>query len=151
MLSYIQSNVKGYVIKFIGCVFGIIVTILVTLNISPYSQFMTDDVEFYPQYRIADYIIDSGIENPQIIYWDCFDLGIYWLTDTYPPYKYFCFYNLESTYIPQLFKEGMDSEKIDFVVSVVEVEDDNYELVYYGEREDRNQKTITYYLYERKR
>ena len=150
LLSYIQSNVKSYVIKFLGCVFGAIVIILVTLNVSPYSKFMTEDVEFYPQYRIADYINESGIEDPQIIYWGCFDLGVYWLTDTYPPYKYFCFYNLESEYIPKLFKEGMDSGKIDFVVSVEEVTDDNYELVYYGEREYRDQKIKKYYLYERK-
>ena len=43
-----------------------------------------------------------------------------------------------------------DSGKIDFVVSVEEVTDDNYELVYYGEREYRDQKIKKYYLYERK-
>lgn len=123
-----------------------------TMCISKYSRFIMDDTEYYPQYRIAEYINNGDIEDPKIIYWNCFDLGIYWLTDTYPPYKYFCFYNLDSDYIPNLFTEGMESGYIDYVVSTkgLPSANDDFELVYQGAREYRNDNARDYYLYKRK-
>lgn len=148
--EYVTRNVSKAVIKVLEGVAVALIIIVVTLNTSRYSKFMLEDLNNYPEYQIAQYINQGTIENPKIIYWNCFDQGIYWMTNTYPPYKYFCFYNLKSDYIPNLFKTGMDSGEIDYVVSTEKISDDNFELVYYGERTYREFKDRPYYLYERK-
>ena len=133
------------------CFFAGIAMIACTMFTSKYSRFMMDETDCYPQYRMAYYINQGDIQDPNIIYWDCLDLGIYWLTDTYPPYKYFCFYNLRSDEIPNLFREGMQNGEIDYVVATKEqnFQSLGFELVYYGEREYRKDESRDYYLYKR--
>lgn len=149
IFSTVQERVSKITIRILQGLSVSLLIIVITLNISSYSKFMMEDLNNYPQYQIAKYINNGDIENPQIIYWECFDQGIYWLTDTYPPYKYFCFYNLNSDYIPSLFKEGMDSGEIDYVVSTGIINDDNFELVYYGERSYREVTDRKFYLYKK--
>ncbi len=155
ILAYIQNekslkNVSLRLIRFLEGIAIVLIIVMNTLNFSQYSKYMFEDLNNYPQYQIAQYINKGDIDNPRIIYWNCFDQGIYWLTDTYPPYKYFCFYNLTSDYIPSLFKEGMDSGEIDYVVTAEKISDDNFELVYYGERGYREVTGRQFYLYKRK-
>lgn len=146
----VQAKAKRRVYEVAAYVIGILAVIVIALNASPYSWHMTEEKESYPQYVMAQYIKEDGLDNPQIIYWDCFDNGVYWLTGTYPPYRYFCQYELKSEFIPRLFKSGMDSGKIDYVVSANLIQDDNFEQVYHGEREYENIYTRQYYLYRRK-
>ena len=146
----VKAKAKRRVYEVAAYVIGILAVIVIALNVSSYSWHMTEEKESYPQYVMAQYIKKDGLDNPQIIYWDCFDNGVYWLTGTYPPYRYFCQYELKSEFIPRLFKSGMDSGKIDYVVSANLIQDDNFEQVYHGEREYENIYTRQYYLYRRK-
>ena len=142
---------KKRMMRVMLCFFAGIAMIACTMFTSKYSRFMMDETDCYPQYRMAYYINQGDIQDPNIIYWDCLDLGIYWLTDTYPPYKYFCFYNLRSDEIPNLFREGMQNGEIDYVVATKEqnFQSLGFELVYYGEREYRKDESRDYYLYKR--
>ncbi|MBO4952877.1 MAG: hypothetical protein J6C99_08240 [Lachnospiraceae bacterium] len=150
IIHMITDRVRIGILKGIGClvmvVFGLIFMLNHTLAMHPFQE----SEENYPQIQIAKQIEKSGITDPKILYWDCNDVGIYWLTDTYPPYKYFWTYNLPGEEIKDMFRDGMNSGYIDFVVSGSKLVNKNYELEYVGYRDFHDQENVAYYLYKKK-
>ncbi len=150
IIHMITDRVRTGILKGIGClvmgVCGLIFMLNHTLAMHPFQE----SEENYPQIQIAKQIEKSGITAPKILYWDCNDVGIYWLTDTYPPYKYFWTYNLPGDEIKDMFRDGMNSGYIDFVVSGSKLVNKNYELEYVGYRDFHDQENVAYYLYKKK-
>jgi hypothetical protein len=106
-----------------------------------YTKFKLED---YPQYRISRYILENGSDDPVIANYHCLDQGIYWLTDTYPPDKYFCSYNLASDEINAMYEEYIGHKKADYAVfltyfrGVSEEPPEGYEIVCFEEYPDNN-------------
>ena len=150
IIHMITDRVRTGILKGIGClVMGVCGLIFMLNHILAMHPFQESE-ENYPQIQIAKQIEKSGITAPKILYWDCNDVGIYWLTDTYPPYKYFWTYNLPGDEIKDMFRDGMNSGYIDFVVSGSKLVNKNYELEYVGYRDFHDQENVAYYLYKKK-
>lgn len=145
----VRSKVNRKLLILICSMVSYIYIAVIGLRISPVSEYMYLDEAQYPQLIIGNYINNSQIEEPQILYWKCNDIGAYWLTKTYPPYRYIWFENLKSDTIKKEYMSGIKSGNIDFIISNEVVRFDNYELVYQGIRESKINTCEKYYLYEK--
>ncbi|MBQ8928180.1 MAG: hypothetical protein IJ055_07925 [Oscillospiraceae bacterium] len=128
------------------------VTAVLTPVLSPYCYAVGQPIDTYSQYKMAQIIRDSGIEDPIIVNYCMLDSGMYYLTGTYPPCRYYCSYNYISPEIQAMYDELIGGQKADFIVTLRDPEDiDGYRLtycdessyVYRGER-------IVYAMYQRR-
>ncbi len=126
--------------------------LVVTVSMSAY--YLKYKEEDYVRYQMSRMILDKVPENPVILCFTSLDPGLYYLTGTYPPDKYFCRYNLftpeELGYYEKYLKTGI----ADYIIAYKRVEGlDEYG---YGlAMEAESVKTITeyntlnFYLYAR--
>ena len=93
-------------------------------------------------------------DNPMIVCFTSLDPGLYYLTDTYPPDKYFCRYNLFTPRELGYYEKYIETGKTDFVIAYTHVDDleeYGYEL-YYEEHDVPKMdgamtiNTLSYYL-----
>lgn len=88
-------------------------------------------LEKYPQYKIAQYILNNDIERPIIINYNTTDAGIYGLTNTTPPTKWVGDYNASFNEVEAMYEEYIDGQKADYIIA--ESGDflfEGYQLVY---------------------
>ena len=83
------------------------------------------------------------------MYWKCNDIGAYWLTKTYPPYRYIWFENLKSDTLKNEYISGIQSGNIDFIISPDQEKFENFKLIYHGVRESKINSCKDFYLYEK--
>ena len=101
-LNIITIVAFGISTPFVSAVFG-------------YRKFKLSD---YPQYKISQYILQhSETDSPIIVNYDCLDTGVYWLTNLYPPSKYYCSYNLNSDEITSVYDEYLTTKKADYIIT----------------------------------
>lgn len=106
--------------------------------------------EQYAQYKFAEYIRSTGIENPVILNYQGSDAGLYWAANVYPPERYFCFYNIELDEIEEMNKDYLDNQKADFVVTHDYCDSENYHLVMTEKNYSTRENLIMFfYLYEK--
>lgn len=120
----------------INCLVGVLAVMMFGFYCYTFSKSTYDigrELESKPQYKLAEYINNSGIENPVIINYKNIDSGVYWLTNTYPPARFSCGFNLNLPEIEEMYTEYIEGQKADFIV--VENEDyhfEGYKAVYTG-------------------
>lgn len=145
---------KRNTINVLACVFAMILLATYTYSFSNVSYAIGDSLEQYPQYKIAQYIKNSNIENPVIINYHTTDSGVYGFTNTKPPTKWVAYYNAEFPEIREMHKEYIGGKKADFVIAQSdELEWDGYELVLSpGETDYINEgRKISLYLYAKEK
>ena len=120
-------------------VFKIFVPVLLLYSL--YFSFVTsvyaDEIgkkpEEYEKVKIAKIITENGPDDPQILCFTALDPGLYYLTDTYPPDKYFCKYNLFSIEELKYYEKYIETGMADYVFSYKPIDklaDFGYELEY---------------------
>ena len=144
-----KTKVCKNILLVIGCLIAVIYIAVIGLRISPVSEYMYLDEAQYPQLIIGNYINNSHIEEPQILYWKCNDIGAYWLTKTCPPYRYIWFENLKSDTLKNEYISGIQSGNIDFIISPDQEKFENFKLIYHGVRESKINQCKDFYLYEK--
>ena len=128
------------------------------INVNPHADSIGAHPEDYEMVRISKLVREIKADNPVIISFTSLDTGIYYLTDTYPPDKYFCQYNLFSLYDLEYYEKYIESRKADFVISHEQVDnmiEYGYDLCYKNESAKSVNKgfgmtIMNYYLYARK-
>lgn len=149
---FVTNKRKTYVV-------GIIVLLLYTCyfsyTVSEFVSYIDYDKDDYVRVQMSRIILEKVPEDPVILCFTSLDPGLYYLTGTYPPDKYFCRYNLftpqELGYYEKYLKTGI----ADYVVSYKPVDDLSeygYQLVF--EREDvyivyTSGDNYDFYLYAR--
>ncbi len=102
-------------------------------------------------YRFRDYIAASGIASPGILNMNCFDAGLYTVTDATPVCYYFQTQTLNMEEVLDVQKACMRGDAVDFILSrdiPAEGLQDRYALVLTGEI-DLKDFCHTYYLYQK--
>ena len=115
-----------------------------SMNIS-YHQVRQEDLWLY---RFRDYIAGSGVEAPGILNMNCFDAGLYTVTDATPVCYYFQTQTLNMEEVIDVQKACMRTDAVDFILSrdiSAEGLRDRYELVLTDEIELQD-FCHTYYL-----
>jgi len=127
----VEYQEKRKTINVLVCIFGVALLAIYTKSFSKTSHAIGIPLEQYPQYKIAQYILDSDIENPILINYDTTDAGIYGFTNTKPPTKWVGDYNANFPEVEAMYEEYIGGQKADFVIAEsAELELDGYQLVY---------------------
>ena len=83
----------------------------------------------YPQFKFAEYIQNSNIENPTLLNYGFIDQGFYLAAGISPINKYFCRVNIPYSALPEMYdqqKKLIDQKSVDFVV--VRIYGDGYTI-----------------------
>lgn len=98
--------------------------------------YMTWKYEDVPNYKIAEYIKNSGIDNPIIYHYNFIDSGVYNMLDTYPQMKYYGYYYIDLPEIDETIDEYVVNRKSDFIITNThnpgELVNEGYKMVYWG-------------------
>ena len=143
-----------------GRVFLIIIVLYAayfSYTVTPYYDAIGAEPKDFAIIRVSEKVKELVPENPVILNFTSLDTGLYYLTDTYPPDKYFCRYNLFTPREMGYYEKYLETGKADFVMAFKPVDDlDEYGYSLYYEEEDvpTMDSTITmsirsYYLYAR--
>ncbi|MBO4416445.1 MAG: hypothetical protein J5824_10770 [Lachnospiraceae bacterium] len=103
--------------KTLVLVSGILFIVFLTWFPSPFRMFITYDEMDYPLNRIKYCMEETGVKSPNILYFDCTDMGLFNLTDTYPMDKYFCAYTLYTPEDLDYYNKYIINGRADFVIS----------------------------------
>ncbi len=119
-----------------NCLIGFVAVMMYGFYCYSFSESAYDigrALEGYPQYEMCEYIEESGIENPVIVNYNNIDPGVYWLTDTYPPGKFSCGFNLQLPELEEMYETYIGGMKADFVVTNQDTFSyEGYKMVYAG-------------------
>ena len=86
----------------------------------------------WPQYKIAQEIKNSGVQNPTLLCFYMLDYGFYTVTDILPVEKYFANNNFSEDAYPEMynsFKNSIINQKTDFVL-VYQENYDNHKTLF---------------------
>ena len=101
------------------------------------------------QESAAEIIAQSGVSEPKIICAQTLDQGLYYLTDTYPPDRKFCSYNMYTVEELGYYEKYLNNGYADFIVSVAYMPDlDGYTIVMSKENKD-SYENYPFFLYAR--
>ena len=106
-------------------------------TVSPSTRYMECDLDDYAIYRMSREIMDKVPDSPVILCFTSLDPGLYLLTDTYPPDKYFCKYNLFTPSELGYYEKYIETGIADYIISTADVDDlykYDYKLVMYAEK-----------------
>ena len=99
------------------CLTGIAIFIFLVWFPSSFRMYMSYELSDYPLYKMKEEITERVSDNPQILYFGCTDMGLFYLTDTYPMDKYFCAYTLYKPEDLDYYNKYIITGKADFVAS----------------------------------
>ena len=141
-------------IHYLAGFFGLILYIFYCYALSKSSYDIGTPLEEKPPFQMVEYIRNSGVEDPVVVYYKDIDYGYYWLSQTYPETKYSCDFNIALPEIEEVYKEYVEEGKADFVLTT-NSEDDflpaEYVKVYVGSGFYVNETTYkNYVLWQRK-
>ena len=135
--------------KMFCLVFAIVYCLIFTNN----NGYMFWSFEDTPQYNIAKYIEESGIDDPIIYHYGVLDTGVLYILDTLPQMKYYGYYNIDLPEIDATVDEYVNNGKADFILTTKYMDNinliNNYKKVYTGHFYDNNEYMFLY-LYQRK-
>ncbi len=121
---------KRNTINVLVSILSVIILAAYTYSFSKTSFAIGVPLERYPQYKISQYILKSGVENPILINYQTTDAGIYGLTNTAPPTKWVGDYNANFAEVETMYEEYVDGQKADFLITESgSLELDGYKLV----------------------
>jgi len=148
-----EYHEKRRTINVLVGVLSVVIMTTYTYSFSKVSHAIGVPLEEYPQYKISQYILDSGIENPIIINYHTMDAGIYGLTNTKPPTKWVAFHNAIFEEQETVIEEYIKEKKADFLVTEEELELEGYRLVHSsGEMDYINKgRKIELFLYAKEK
>ncbi len=126
-------------------------------TVTPYYDAIGAEPKDFAIIRVSEKVKELVPENPVILNFTSLDTGLYYLTDTYPPDKYFCRYNLFTPREMGYYEKYLETGKADFVMAykpIDDLEEYGYSLCYEEEDVPEMDGTITlsqrsYYLYAR--
>ncbi len=124
--------------RLLAAVFCVAYFMLIVYISSPAKQFISYDLEDYEQYKAYQKMMELQPDNPVILCFSCMDPGFYYLTDTYPIDKYFCWYNMYSPDDLGYYEKYITTGKADFVIA----ERDQTKLLQYGYEEIIKEKGV---------
>ncbi len=96
---------------------GLVLLIFLGWFPSPFRMYMSYDLHDYQLYRMKEQITERVPNDPQILYFNCTDMGLFFLTDTYPMDKYFCAYTLYKPEDLDYYNKYILTGKADFVAA----------------------------------
>lgn len=73
--------------------------------------------------------INNRTNNPVIIVYDQLDPGLYYVTGTYPPTKYFCAYNIKLDEIDAMYDYYIGDQQADYIYADKHEEFEGYRIV----------------------
>lgn len=123
-----QSNRN--VIRIAAAVFSVFILSFSVKTMSANTVELMKPAEEFPHYKISEIINKSNNSDPVILMSDCLDQGLYWLTDNYPPEKYFCGYNIKLKDIDDIIEDYTENRKADYIITIEETKLKNYKLIY---------------------
>lgn len=127
----VEYREKRKTINALVCILSVVILGSYTYSFSKTSYAIGIPLEQYPQYKISQYILNSGIENPILVNYSTTDAGIYGFTNTEPPTKWVGDYNAKFDEVEAMYEEYIDGQKADFVIAESgELVLEGYQLVY---------------------
>lgn len=115
---------------------------------TPNRYLMSYKKEELPQYKFAEKIKQSGVENPTLLNYGFLDGGFYTVSGILPNCKFFCTLNIPLTEMNREQREAVRMGKVDFVVTRDKtLSTYNYRLIS-KEKFYLEGKVRVYYLYE---
>lgn len=150
-LSYISEEFKHYKYKTKMIFIALFFVVFMCSSLPPIigrMQFITVKKENLPQYKCKTIIEDSQIDNPVILNYAYYDLGLYTVCDVVPSYKFFCIFNVDPYGNRAEQDKYIEEGNIDFIITTEEVTDEQYKLI----DEEKNDKIyeFTFRLYTKK-
>ena len=113
--EYLSSKTK------INILVGALAIFFFALNCYAWSKSSYDigrPLEDRPQYKIVEYIQNSGIEQPKVIYYQNIDFGYYWLSQSYPLTRFSCGFNMDDLpEIEAIYQKYVEEGEADFILA----------------------------------
>ncbi len=106
----------------VGAILLLIYSLYFSYTVTPYSYAIGADSDAYAIIRVSERIKQLELNNPNIICFTSLDPGLYYLTGTYPPDKYFCSYNLYTPKELGFYEKYIATGEADCVISYLPVE-----------------------------
>ncbi len=145
------------VIAYVFIIMLVMYAAYVSFTVTPYYDAIGAEPKAFAIIRVSEKLKELVPKEPVILNFTSVDTGLYSLTDTYPPDKFFCRYNLFTPREMGYYEKYLETGKADFVMAykpIDDLEEYGYELYYKEENVPKMDSmlampTWSYYLYVR--